>query len=560
MVKINSAWAIAFKVLSILALISIGVSNLARAQGTDGETTETETAEIAPSGVATMQWAAEAPALTPEQSAQLAYWAEKVNLPGPERPGAASEAAAGAALDVGSQSVKVPTRLSPKAPLAPGDAQIYRKTAFGGVVPAGLKSNTMGSSVSQNGKFAFFTGNWFAARSTDGGVNWSYLSAYSGFPDFCCDQVTLYDASRGTLFWLRTGTPNEVTGVNSFRLGVSNDGGATFCNYETSPFNVNSNWKNQWWDSPAHIQLGADYLYMAWNLRDTAGNWMRSVMLRWPLNALNNCAVFSSNYFQTTSWFNVVPVQGADHVMYFASNYPTSSPFNRLNIWRWFENATSLSAFTKTISPWNYTKRGEAVCGNAAGNWARRTDDRLLSGARYFVQGKDLAYPGRAVLGWWWNVKQGGSFPRPYIEAAAFFEDTLAQVPGPQGRPLVWSPTTCFLYPSAAANQRGDLGLVFHYGNGPALRPAVGFAIADDFVNAPPAFTYYQVQLSNARPSDTTWGDYNTTRGFYPSQDTWVAGSHYIPGTTNCAACSAPVFFNFGRGRDYQSWYYWRNK
>jgi hypothetical protein len=418
----------------------------------------------------------------------------------------------------------------------------------------------MGSSVSQNGKTAFFTGNWFAARSTNGGATWSYVNAYSGFADFCCDQVTLYDGSRDTFYWLRTGVTNDATGVNRFRLGVSKDGGDTFCNYDTYATDVNPAWTNQWWNSPAHLQLGADYLYIAWNIRNAAGSWMRTVVLRWPLAALNNCADFEFKYFQTTTWFNVVPVQGADHVIYFASNYPTNAPFNRVNIWRWYENANSVSSFTRTVPAWSYTQRQQAVCGEASGNWAWRTDDRLLSGARYFIQGRNLAYPGRAVLAWWWNVKQGGSFPHPYIEAAAFFEDTLALVPGAGGRPLLWSQTNCFLYPSAAANQRGDLGLVFHYSNGAFLRPAVGFAIADDFVDAPPGFTYHQVQLSNARPSDNNWGQFNTARVFYPSQNTWVAGSHVIPGTTNCASCSVPVFFNFGRGRDYRSWFHWQNK
>lgn len=562
MSKKLSAWAIALNLILILVMIPTFRFNSAQAQeSTEGVVEESSTASIEPSGVIEMNWSSEVPEISAEQQAQLEYWVDRVNLPGPALTGGEAEAttatapAAESATVVGSKA-----SASPKAPLAPGDLQLYRKTLFGGVIPAGFKSNVMESSVAQNGKYAFFNGNWFAARSTNGGVNWSYVNAYNGFPDFCCDQVTIFDESRETFYWLRMGSPN-VDGVNKFILGVSNDGGASFCTYTTFPTNVNSTWTGQWWDYP-HMQLGADYLYIAWNMFNAAGNWTRTVMLRWPLDALDSCAGFDYNYYENTSWFTFVPVQGSDHAMYFASNWPSTAPQNsRLAIWRWYEDSTSLTVWTKTVAAWSATGKGSAVCGATTGNWAGRTDQRLLSGARYMIHASNLKIPGRNVLAWWWNVKQGGSFPRPYVDAAAFYEDNLAQLGGLQGRPYIFSTTTCFLYPSMAANKRGDLGAVVNYSSGTNLRPAVMFALADDYTTAPPGFNANAaVQISNARPSDNKWGDYNTARAFMPTNDTWVGGAHYIPGATNCTNCSAPVFFNFGRGRDYRSWFYWQNK
>ena len=65
---------------------------------------------------------------------------------------------------------------------------------------------------------------------------------------------------------------------------------------------------------------------------------------------------------------------------------------------------------------------------------------------------------------------------------------------------------------------------------------------------------------SNARPSDNVWGDYNTVREFEPPQKSWVAGSHYISGSTNCSDCSRPLYIVFGRERDYRSWRRWKFK
>ena len=148
--------------------------------------------------------------------------------------------------------------------LAPGDAQVYLNTSLGVAIPSSYKSNVLEASTAQNGKYGYFTGNWFAARSINGGTTWSYLSAYNAMSDFCCDQVTTFDKSRNVFYWLRMGVPNAA-GSNRFRLGVSSNGGASFCSYDMRPTDVDPSWVDTVWDYP-HVQLGADYLYMTWNM------------------------------------------------------------------------------------------------------------------------------------------------------------------------------------------------------------------------------------------------------------------------------------------------------
>ncbi|MBK8049536.1 MAG: hypothetical protein IPK16_21925, partial [Anaerolineales bacterium] len=38
---------------------------------------------------------------------------------------------------------------------------------------------------------------------------------------------------------------------------------------------------------------------------------------------------------------------------------------------------------------------------------------------------------------------------------------------------------------------------------------------------------------------------------FFPTGDAWIGGSHYIATGKNCTSCATPVFFTFGRARDY---------
>lgn len=129
---------------------------------------------------------------------------------------------------------------------------------LGNVVPGGYKSNVMESSVGTAGKYVFYTGNWFAARSQNGGKTWSYINPYSGFSDFCCDQVAIYDPSRNIFIWLRMGGASLVSGnyENRFRLSISKDAfGSTLWYYDFKPTNANPAWTNQWWDYP-QMQLG----------------------------------------------------------------------------------------------------------------------------------------------------------------------------------------------------------------------------------------------------------------------------------------------------------------
>ncbi|MFN8493433.1 MAG: hypothetical protein U0350_37890 [Caldilineaceae bacterium] len=510
----------------------------------------------APAAAAALPWTNLAPVLTNEQLAQAEAAVAHTHLAGPAIKATGLAPLAAQALANSESTVSVSLEQSAVEPSigphAPSDPQLYRNVAP--VTTSGTKSTVLEASVAEGGKYAFYTGNWFAARSTNGGASWTYINPYSDMSDFCCDQVTLYDEARDMILWYRQGVAN-ASGVNRFRLGISTDGGATFCNYDVSPTNTNSAWTGQWWDYP-HLQLGANFVYIASNMFNAAGSGTRTVMLRFPLDSLRSCAGFNYNYYADPNWFTFVPVQGADHIMYFASNWPNTAPQNsRLNIWQWSENSTSLTSVTKTVAAWS---TGAATCGSTTGNWAARSDMRLLTGARYMIHGNNAQTPGRKVIGWWWNVGQGGSFARPYIEAAAFYEDTLAQVSGAQGRPYVWNSSICFLFPSAAANKRGDLGLVLNEGTGTNLNPSVDFGIADDYVGVPPGWSLSRVQTSNARPSNNGWGDYNTVRPFYPSNDAWIGGAHYIASTTNCSNCGVPIFFVFGRSRDYYSWARWQ--
>ena len=497
----------------------------------------------------------EPPPLTEEQIAQMEWGLENTH----KHPEVDREAAGGIAGPApGTESVLIEERPRSGEPLLPGDNVTYIWTQFGSSIPSGYKSNVMESSTDGKSRRLFYTGNWFAAYSWDKGLNWTYKSPFSGFPNFCCDQVTIHDGARDIYLWLRMGSP-DASGENVFKLSVdfAQPFSGPYWTYTIAPTDINPDWTNEWWDYP-HMQLGADYLYLSWNMFDQYGVWTRTVMLRVNLDSLAAGGSFHGNYYSNSTWFTFVPVSGAEHTMYFASNW--DYPYNRLAIWRWDEDSTGLSSWVKTVAAWTPTGTGNMHCGSP--NWLARGDMRLLTGARYSIYSDGIAQSrqrGRKVVGWWWNVAEGGSFTHPYIDSAAFYEDNMGQLPGYLGRPYVYNPDYCFSYPSIAPNHRQDLGAVFNFSKSPYWhKPAVAYSLADDYApNAPPGWLFWGAAGSTSGPSDEKWGDYNTTRA-YQGLYTWIAGSHFIyPSRSNCSNCSVPLWFSFGRERDRNNFSYW---
>ncbi len=100
--------------------------------------------------------------------------------------------------------------------------------------------------------------------------------------------------------------------------------------------------------------------------------------------------------------------------MYFASNWDNTggAPFDSLAIWRWYEDSNLLHVWNVTVPAWTPTSLN-AHCGTP--NWLAHSDMRLLAGARYEVNSSigGSQIPGRKVLGWWWNVAEGGGFTFP---------------------------------------------------------------------------------------------------------------------------------------------------
>jgi|GEM_PF-2490068 len=527
MVKANKNKTIVTSVVTILFILALLVS----AQGAEIRTKEVKkkviTDAVVPDGRAQasnatapapemtkIQLLSKPPVLTAANEKQREENLEKIHLSGPsvkhdkEPVGPSGEPSIAESL----------TSVS-------GTFTIFKNSPLGTGAPSGQKSVVNEPSVGTNGNNIFYSGNWYAARSTDGGLTFSYVNPYADMPEFCCDQEVIYDPSRDIFIWYRQGVANATTGVNRIRLGISNDNAASWYFYDFYPTIINSSWTNQWWDYP-YLSLGTNYLYIATNMFNSGNSWTRSVIMRFPLDDLRDHVGFSYNYVDWNSNFNFALVQGATDTMYWGTHISTSS----LRIFEWGETS-SYTWYDRAVPAWMETPRGWAHCAGPDGyNWCARTDDRITGG-----------WLANGTIGFFWNVKEGAGFTYPYINSATFAQSNKSYT----GRPYIYNSSYAFQYGYAYPDKRGNLGIAAFYGGG-SLYPSPLVGISDDYSAG---WELVSTGRGTNGPNSLKWGDYLRVRPVTPSGKTWAATAYTLQGGSGNSNAD-PRYIEFGRERD----------
>jgi hypothetical protein len=270
-------------------------------------------------------------------------------------------------------------------------------------------------------------------------------------------------------------------------------------------------------------------------------------MFRLPLDTMLAAGTLSYNYFNSTANFTFTPVQGAKDVMYWASHNNNS----QMRVFRWPESSTTITFFDRAVTAWTSSPRGTHSCPTPdSQNWCLRSDNRINAGA---ITHNQLTRQGE--LWFFWNVGQGGSFPKPYIDAVRIRESDMAVV----SRPLIWSQSVAWHYAGAAPNERGDIGLTLTYAVSTGY-PTHAVCVSDDFVAVPAPWNCpLAAQAGNAGPSNNGWGDYVRVRPAHPMANAWQATGFTLQGGKN-GANIVPRNVIFGRVRDYRDYVRWFDK
>jgi hypothetical protein len=460
-------------------------------------------------------------------------WGREFGVPSGETPIAGAFTSAG--QDASTLSEDVPNLIDEAqavSPMADNTFTIFRYTSL---YPTTGSSPINEPAHATSGKNVFYTGNWYAARSTNGGASWSYLNPYADFPRFCCDQDIVYEPGRDLFLWYRQGIYTSSIGANEIKLGVSNNGGASFCTYTLRPTNLSSGFTSQWFDYP-HLALSNNYLYITTNMFSAGGSFLRMALLRFPLNSLAACAGFSFPYWTQTSGWSWTPVQGATTTMYLGDTASSSGTFR---VYTQSEANTTLSLSSRSIPAWTFTNRNGSCPVPSGVNPCARPDQRITAG-----------WVAKNVIGFFWNVKQGAGFPYPYVNAALFSESSKTYL----GRPFIWNPSFAFQYGAASPNVRGDLGIGVNALGGSLGYPRFCVGMDDDYNGAPPGWEV-SCPVASSNWTASSLGDYNRVRAFQPVGLFWTASGHRGSGSNY-----RPAYVVFGRGREQRAFNLWQNK
>ncbi|MGV3719376.1 MAG: pre-peptidase C-terminal domain-containing protein [Actinomycetota bacterium] len=383
-------------------------------------------------------------------------------------------------------------------------------------------------STASNGNVVMYTGNWFAAVSTNGGASFSYINPYTTFPPsdggFCCDQVLQYIPSIDRFIWLLQYVKNGAS-QNRQRLAYASTAQAAAGQWSFLDItSANLSLANQWLDYPA-LGVGANTLYLTTNVFNSADNFTRSMAIALPFTMFTS-GTTSFSSFSVTDTGSLHPAQNMGTRAYIAAHNSSSS----LRVYHWDEGNSPFQ-HNVTVPSWSSGPYSSTTPGGF--NWLARVDSRITAAT---VVGSEI----------WvgWTAAAGGAYsrPQPYANIVRVRASDFAFL-GDE-RSIQFGAIAAAAYPSINTNSNGEVAISYAWGGGGTLVPntAIGFLTGGDR-------RQYSVTAGTHGPGAQVWGDYLTVRVDGQNAKAFSATGYALVGGTGNAN-SVPTYFKFGRASD----------
>jgi hypothetical protein len=385
---------------------------------------------------------------------------------------------------------------------------LIQNLALNTAATSGRASTICEPTAAANDRQLVMTGNWFASTSTDAGVSWTFLDPFTRFSasagGFCCDQIVLYDPRHQIWIWLLQYS-STANGDNIFRLAVCRDATfGTWYYWDFAPRGLNAAWKKRMFDYP-DMAFTEQNLFVTFNVY--LGNaWERAVVFRFPLATLAAGAALSYRWWPTTSNGSIRLCRGPGTVMYMGSHNSNS----QVRVFQWPDTSANIAWTDVNVRPW--IAGAYSAPGPGGVNWLGRLDPRITG-----------AWVGSGTIGFMWSANRDTNHPLPYVRVVRIKETTKALIDEPD----IWSRTSAWAYPAAAANSQGAVGISTFYGGG-TRHPGhvVGVKTA----------TGWDTQLSMTStqgPPNQSWGDYLSCIAHHPDGSQWVASGYTLQAGTS---------------------------
>jgi hypothetical protein len=406
------------------------------------------------------------------------------------------------------------------------DIVLVRNVALDDAATQDTASHVCEPSCAIAGSVVFYTGNWFAAVSVDGGRTFRWVDPATSFPDppgmsFCCDQVVHYVRKIDTFVWLLQYNENS-RGANIQRLAFATTRDVARGRWRT--FDLTPELlgvPGLFLDFP-DIAVGSNMLYVSTNAF-RGPNWDSTILVRLPLAGIRSGQVTAQRTASRDN-FNFRVAQHCTTTAWWASHETTS----RLRVYSWRERDAEPRFRDVTVPTWS-DARPLVSRGPDGRNWLARADSRLLGATK---TGTELWFA--------WGSNRGGANarPQPFVQIARLDSRTLSLIESIN----LWDPKSALFYASLATNTAKEVGVVYAAGGGSQHPATVVGMLTGRRRDA--------VMAAGVRgPSDSKWGDYLTVRRHSP-KGRWFAAAGYALHADGGSADATPQFAIFARAAD----------
>ncbi len=397
-------------------------------------------------------------------------------------------------------------------------------------------SNVGEPSLSVNGDIVFYTGNWYAALSVDGGKIFSFIdpNSFAQPKDppqviFCCDQVVNYMPSIDMFVWLMQYGPS--TGDNIQRLALA--GTADVKAGKWRIFDITTQMLNVpgfFMDFP-DLAVGTNFLYVTTNCFAPDGKTVGSAVARIPLTSIAQGKP-TLEKFVSMDLFSFRVTQNCSDTAYFAAHKDTST----LSVFSWPENQAAPKSHDVPIARWigtsGYTSRTPD-----GRRWLDRVDPRLTGAT---MAGTELWFA--------WSVDANSNHrPNPFVQMARINSSDMSLIENVN----LFDADSAIAYAGLATNANNEVGVSYMIGGDVFPSHVVGI-ISNNRVSVV-AGKGDRSPLPDQK-GHYEWGDFLTARPIFPDRKLFAAAGYTLVGTQDGDnQDSTPRFVVFGRGNDISS-------
>jgi hypothetical protein len=393
-----------------------------------------------------------------------------------------------------------------------------------------LASSVGEPSVAVNGQVVFYTGNWYAARSTDGGQNFQYVDPFTAFPDppnlaYCCDQVVNYVASIDTFVWLlQYGPKTGPQADNIQRLAFAKTADVAAGRWRLFDITTKSlGVAGQFLDFP-DLAVGANSLYVTTNLFTPDGQSAGAAVVRIPIAGIDSGQV-TAQPFISASLNSLRVAQNCGSTAFFAAHADTST----LSVFEWDESQAAPTSTNVGVARWIGGQGYQSTTPDGQ-RWLDRVDPRITGAA---LAGEELWFA--------WSVDSGSNHrPNPFVQIARIDATNLTLLENIN----VFDPDSAIAYGGLSSNSNQEVGISYMIGGGqrfPSHMVGILTGTRKDVLT----------MAGDRGTQDGQWGDFLTVRPVLPDQKLFAATGYTMQGNGDGSNRDAtPRFVVFGRAGD----------